>query len=319
MNRTDIGLFALFPLLVYASVVASGAVASLGAAAAVGLLAACVPVLGLPRRDVAVLTVVPGLFLGFTLFITSGISVNDFSGAFGELLGGWAMGAPIFVGLSAVYARYSPGTRTFLIILAFITSAAVLSTASTGPFPSADAFGLALAQIPRAQASTLGVVLTGGAPTVLPLFRGAGDLFLPLALLAGAGALVGLLAVDPTSPPEALGYEQVDPHIPEGMFRSLLPEGRARLAEASPEEDPHAAGLSSLVSVVAAVTVALAALGVATQYPNQLIAVTAGIVIVFLGASLALSYTSRSSTRPPKRGATAGPARVPGAAPAERL
>jgi hypothetical protein len=297
MNRGDLGLFALFPLAAYATWVAAQSVSGLDAAAALGLLASVLPLIGFARRDIAFLAWVPGVFLGLTVYLTSGVSVNDFPGFFGDLLGGWALGAPVFLAIGALYAKESPGTRIFLIVLVLLASAASLSAAALGPYGTSDAFGLVFAQVPRMQAEALGVVLTGGAPAVLPMFRGVGAWFLPLGLLAGAGGLVGLLAVDPSAPPEALGFDQVDPHIPEGMFRSLFPEGRSRLTEATPVEHPPSADLPSVASLVVAVAVALVALYLATVDPDQLLPFTAGTVIALLAASLALSYASRNPRR----------------------
>ena len=169
MNRSDLGLLAIFPVLLYSTFVAVGSVSALTAAAAVGLLTAFVPILGLLRREVGGFGFVPGLYLGLALFTTSGITVNDFPGVFGDLLGGWALGAPVFLGLLAVYARDSTGARIFLVVLALLASAAVLSVATGGPFGTSDSFGLLLAQIPRTQANTLGVVLSGGAPERTPV------------------------------------------------------------------------------------------------------------------------------------------------------
>ncbi|HTT26021.1 MAG TPA: hypothetical protein VMH90_03540 [Thermoplasmata archaeon] len=319
MNRGDLGLLALFPLLVYTSYAAAASVATLSSAATLGLLTALVPALGLVRRDLGAVTWVPGTFLGITVFVTSGISVNDYPGVFGDLLGGWALGAPIFIGLGAVYARDSPGTRIFLVVLAFLAGAAALSAVAVGPFGTADGFGLVFAQLPRLQGSALGVVLTGGAPGVIPMFRGITGAYLPLALLGAAGTLGGLLGVDPSETPESLGFEEPEPHVPEGTYRSLFPEGRLRLGEATPAENPPAADLPSLVSVGAAVLVALTALVLAARDPDHLLPLTAGVVIVLLAATLALSYTSRPPTKPAPRALPETPAPTPVAAPAERL
>jgi hypothetical protein len=200
----------------------------------------------------------------------------------------------VFLGLCAAYLPDSPGSRTFLLVLAFLASAAVISVASVGPYPSSDAFGLGFAQLPRAQASALGVVLTGGAPSPVPMFRGTSSVFLPLALLAAAGALVSLLSVDPTKPPEALGYERVDPNVPEGRFRSLFPEGRARLAEATATELPAGAEAPSLTSLFVAVLAAMAALTLASLDADHLMPLVAGVVIIGLGSTLGLSYASRN-------------------------
>ncbi|MCI4367313.1 MAG: hypothetical protein L3K08_06145 [Thermoplasmata archaeon] len=319
MNRGDLGLLALFPLLLYSTYEATQSVSSLGSDAALGLLTAFLPALGLLRRDLGVLTWVPGVFLGLTVFITSGITVNDYPGLFGNLLGGWTLGAPVFLGLGAVYAKDSPGTRIFLVLVAFLASAAVLSSAAAGPWGSADDFGLLFAQLPRMQASALGIILTGGAPAVLPMFRGTSGWFLPLGLLGGAGTIAGLLAVDPAESPESLGFEQPEPHVPEGTFRSLFPEGRSRLSESTPIEYPPSADLPSVVSVIAASIIAVVALVVATTDPDHLLALSAGTVIVLLAATLALSYSSRN---PSKGAALAAPAVVAAngsAAPAERV
>ena len=313
MNRSELGLLAVVPALLYAVDIAAGGVQGWSGPAFIGALAGVAPVIGLYRRDLAILGWLPGLFFGVLLFTLSGISVNPLPDPLGDVVGGWAVLAPVFVGIAAIAPGRSPSTRSVLLVLAFLTAAAAVTLGTTGGFASPSDFANAFAQVPRSQAEALGAILTGGAPSASPFIAAATPTFSALLLLAGAGGLSGLLAVDPAHDPESLGFEGAEPHLPAGPVRSLLPDGRAELDRASRPERPAGADPSTILSVVIAGVAAVLSLVVAGTAPNDLIPGTAGAAILLLAASL---LTLRSHSMAPPR-PSAAPA---GAAPAgERI
>jgi len=293
MNRSDLGLLALVPALAYAVVHGVQAVAPLDAVAGIGALSALAPAVGLVRRDLAVLGWLPGIFFTVVLFTVAGISANALPGALGDLAGGFALCAPFFLLLGAAASPDEPGRRAALLVLSLLAAAAVLAAAQIGPGGSAANFAVAFAQIPRAQASALGGVLTGASSGTAPFVAVASSTFSLLVLLAGAGALASLLGVDPSRDPEGLGFDAPTAPVPEGTYRSLLPDGRLRLNEATPAARPVGPDTTSVLSVLGAAAAGLTSLLVATYDPDDLISVTAGITIALLVGVLLTMWRTR--------------------------
>jgi hypothetical protein len=311
VNRSEAGMLAVLPALVFAAAVGVENVHGWNAIAVVGAISAVLPVIGRVRDELAVLGWIPGLFFGFLLFLLSGISRNPLPGPLGDLAGGWAVLAPLFVAGALFSRQRAPGSRSVLVIIGLLASVAVLFVASYGPYGSPTDFAEAFAQVPRAQADVLGSILTGGNPTTAPFVAVGSPVFALLVLLAGAGAIVGLLAVDPERDPEYIGFEGPAPRVPAGTYRTLFPDGRQSLTEATPSSRPGSAEPSTLVSVVAATAAAIVSLTLASAWPNALIPGTAAVLIALLAATL-LAFRGRGSLESPS-----GPA--PAAAPSERI
>lgn len=312
MNRSEIAAYALLVPLAYASYLAFGALAPLGVYDLLGLAAALGPAFALLRRDLSALPWLPGLFLFVVVFTVDGFSSNVLPGPLGGLAGGWVAGAPLFVGLSALAARRSAGSRALLSVVALLTATAVAALAQAGRYADPSAFANAFAALPRTEATALTTILTGGVPVYLPFDVPLPELFFPLALLGGAGALSGLLAVEGDRPIDAFGFDVIEPEVPEGTFRSLLPEGRERLKETTPEELPGAADLAALASLLVAVTAGLETLLLAIYSPNAVLPSITGLTVGLLVVIVFVSYRSRGDA-PPRR-----PAASPSPAPARR-
>ncbi len=310
MNRARFALLALLPAAGYASYEGARSVGPWGLAAAIGVGAALLPLLGLARDDLDVLGWIPGLFLGTVLFVLCGVTVSPIPGPLAGLIGGWAVAAPLFAAIAAIGSDRAPGRRVFLLVLALLAGLAVLAVASAGPAGSPGTFAQAFAQVPKRQALALATVLTGGSSLSAPFLAVPVLPYDALALLAGAGGLVGLLALPGEGEPEAIGHDLRRPDVPEGTYRSLLVEGRSRLAEATPNERPTSAEPAAIVSLFAAALAALGSLLGASFDPDWLIAGTATLVIALLAAILL------SLKLPRRPGARQRPRPATGAAPA---
>ena len=322
LTRPEIAALVLLAPLAYASADGLGQLGPIGPVVLLGALAGVLPLVGLLRPDLRLVAAVPGFFLFLVLFTVSGIATNDLPGPLGELIGGWAAASPLYIGILALSARDSPGVRALLAVVALLAAVAVVAVAQAGPFDAPAAFANAFVRVPRLQAEALVVILTGGVPSTIPLDPGVPGAFVALLLLGGAGALAGLLSVDPDRPLDAVGFENPEAPVPEGTYRSLFPEGRDRLREASPDERPAAPELPSLGSLLAAVIAGLTVLAMASSLPNLLLPAVAVIVVLTLLVVALGSYRSRPerTTRPSKTPVPApadpGPARptVPRAA-----
>jgi hypothetical protein len=298
MARSDLGLLATVPLFVYAAVQGFDAIGPVDGAVVLGFLAALAPALGLWRRDLELLGWLPGTFLLVVTLTVAGISPNALPGALGELAGGFVIGSPFFAGLIAAASGDHVGRRAFALIVALLAAAAVVSIAASGAAGDASGLATLFAQVPKLQALAVASVLTGMGIANAPFVSSTTPLFAGLALLAGAGGLASLVSVDRSRDPEALGFDTPGAPVPEGTYRSLLPDGRLRLTEATAPERPSGADPSSLGSVVVAAGAALATLVVATEAPDHLIAVTVGIAVVLLAAVLLTVWTRRPRTTP---------------------
>lgn len=309
MRAPDIAGIALLAPLVYAAAVALPALGPVDLAVFLGVLAAVGPAAGLVSEELGRIAWLPGLFLFVVLFTVSGITPNALPGPLGDLIGGWVAASGLFAGLIALGARDARGTRAFTSVVALLAAVATVATASAGPWSSPAAFANAFAALPRSQADALGVVLTGSVPSALPFDAGLSGLFLLLLLLGGAGALSGLFSVDTGRPVELLGFERSDPEVPEGTFRSLFPEGRERLKEATPSAEPTAAELPALGSLLTAVLAGTAALVAAVYWPDDLLPFVTGATVALVIAVAVASWRSRPE------GFGRGPAPPPSAAP----
>lgn len=315
MRGAPIALLAIFPAVLYASAVAANEVGVWSLAGALGVAAALLPAAGIARRDLAVLVWLPGLFLGAVLFLTSGISVNALPGPLGDLTGGWAVGAPAFAAIGAVAVGGARGRRVFLLSVALLAALAVLAVSASTGGAGLAAFAESFAQVPRLQAETIATILTGGSTAGAPFLSAPLLPFDALALLAGAGGLASLLAVDVDEALEGLGHEGPNADVPEGKYRSLLIEGRSRLAEAAPSQVPVAADPGAFLSLVAGAALGAGALVAATVAPDWLLLGTIVAVIVLLGTVLfSLRFPRRRRVRP-----VGGEPRAPAAGRAERF
>jgi hypothetical protein len=297
MRRSELAMLAIVPAILYASLEGLFDVSPLDLPTVFGVLAAVFPAIGLVRRDLAALGWLPGSFLGIVLFLLASVSPTTVPGALGSLCGGWAIGSPIFAGIAAASAPEAPGRRTAALLIALLAGAAVLALASPGGSPTSAVFATAFAQLPREQAIAIAGVLTGGGSAGAPFEVATTPLYTALVLLAGAGGLASVLGLEPEREPEALGFDHPAPNVPEGTFRSLLPDGRLRLAEGSPPEQPMGPDRPALLSVLVAVSAALLSLTAATLWPDQLLEATAGAVIALLAVAL-FALWSRRSTNP---------------------